>query len=44
VRAARNKPSAGEKSAMAFKKKDDQARSEVLDQFAQEAQELGLGY
>jgi excisionase family DNA binding protein len=29
---------------MAFKKKDDQARSEVLDQLAQEAQELGLGY
>ncbi|MFN5274057.1 MAG: hypothetical protein ACK5E3_12655 [Planctomycetota bacterium] len=29
---------------MAFKKKDDQARSAVLDQFAQEAQELGLGY
>ena len=29
---------------MAFKRKDDQARSEVLDQLAQEAQELGLGY
>jgi excisionase family DNA binding protein len=29
---------------MAFKRKDDEARSEILNQLAQEAQELGLGY
>jgi excisionase family DNA binding protein len=29
---------------MAFKRKDDDARSEILDQLAAEAQELGLGY
>jgi excisionase family DNA binding protein len=29
---------------MVFKRKDDETRSEILDQLAQEAQELGLGY
>ncbi len=29
---------------MAFKKKDDDARSKVLDQLSAEAQELGMGY
>ena len=29
---------------MAFKKKDDDARSKVLDQLSAEAQELGIGY
>ena len=29
---------------MAFKRKDDDARSEILDQLTAEAQELGMGY
>jgi len=29
---------------MAFKQKDDDARAKVLDQLAEEAQELGMGY
>jgi hypothetical protein len=29
---------------MAFKHKDDDARSKVLDQLSAEAQELGMGY
>jgi excisionase family DNA binding protein len=29
---------------MAYKRKDDEARAEVLDQLAAEAQELGMGY
>ena len=29
---------------MAYKRKDDEARSKVLDQLTAEAQELGMGY
>jgi excisionase family DNA binding protein len=29
---------------MAYKRKDDEARSKVIDQLSAEAQELGMGY
>jgi hypothetical protein len=29
---------------MAYKRKDDEARAEVLEQLTAEAQELGMGY